>query len=646
MRLLSLAAALAFGAPALAAPPTDVAELFPPTALAYAELNAPGELAPQFAALVKGTALEDGFAFVHDRKRAAKTVADLKAQEQLAALALLASPEVLAEFGKVRGAAVALLGFNENGQPEVAVAVLTGDSAALGLAARALVTAAPNVRKVAEVGKVPIYQFRAPPVNIDNNTGRPVLDTEKPPAEGAHEPTFAYVPGLFVAGTSKAALAPVLARFAGEGKGSLRDAPGFKESATEFRKPGLFFYANVSDLADKLNAAARVDPRAGDADWLTQFRILAGSKAAKHLAGRAHFRNGGFAIEATVALDSAHPSPLGALLAGGAANWDRLRHARKPALGAFTVALPPKDRPAAVVGILDALAKAGGEIGRMPGDVLKELQEKQKVPVGDALFGKLNAVTVVLPTKQELPKGATPLPVFVLHCESAEAATAWEAALPKLIGELAGEPAPKPSSETVGAVKVFSLAGALPWKAPLHYARDGATLVLGLDRKLVAGALASDAVGALTGDKALPLPAGDRGAVGALNLGAALTALLAPRAPATPEPPRAPNPRGRREAALTEPPAIEDDGRPSGPETRAGAEKARAAFATALGDLTAALGARASATELRFELFVPNVQNGGLKQVIAAGANWLEKEVVRGTSDDGRGPYGRFREDR
>jgi hypothetical protein len=648
MRLLSLAAVFAFGAHASAAPPVDVAELFPPTALAYAELNAPAELAPQFAALVKGTALEDGFAFVHDRKKGAKTLADLKAQEQLAALALLASPEVLAEFGKVRGAAVALLGFNENGQPDVAVAVLTGESAALGLAARALVTAAPNVRKVGEVGKVPVFQFRAPAINIDNNTGRQMLDTEKQPAEGAHELTLAYVPGLFVAGTGMAAVAQVLTRFAGEGKGTLRDAPGFKESAAEWRKPGLFFYANVPDLAAKLNDAARADPRAGDADWLTQFRLLAGGKAAKHLAGRAHFRDGGLAVDVSVALDPAQPSPLGALLTGGAANWDRLRHARKPALGAVAVALPPKDRGAAVAGILDALAKAGGEIGRLPSDVLKDLQEKQKVPVGDALFAKLNAVTVILPHKQELPKGATPLPVFVLHCETAEAATAWEAALPKLIGELAGEPAPKPSSETVGSVKVYSLAAAVPWKAPLHYARDGATLTLGLDRKLVAGALAADAVGALTGDSALSLPATARGAVGALNLGAALEVLLAPRQPAAPNAPGAPPPRGRggeprvAPPAVEEPPAFDPDGRPVGPEARADAEKARAALATALGDLTVVLGARARATELRFELFVPKVQNGGLKSVIAAGANWVEKEFARSGLDDGRGPYGRF----
>lgn len=629
MRLLSLAAVFALGAHASAAPPADVAELFPPTALAYAELNAPAELAPQLAALVKGTALEDGIAFVHDRKAAAKTLPGLKAQEQLAALALVASPEVLAEFGKVRGAAVALLGFNENGQPEVAVAVLTGESNALALAGRALVTIAPNVRKVGEVGKVPVFQFRAPAISVDNNTGQPMLDKDKPPAESAHDITLACVPGLFVVGTSKSALAPVLARFAGEGKGSLRDAPGFKERAAEFRKPGLFFYANVPELAAKLNDAGRADPRAAGADWLTRFRILAGGKAAKHVAGRAHFRDGGLAVDVAVALDPSEASPLGALLAGGTANWDRLKHARQPAVGAVTVALPPKDRAAALVGILDAVAKAGGEIGRLPSDVVKELRDKKAV--SDALFDKLSAVTVVLPSKQELPKGATPLPVVVLHCETADAATAWEAALPLLIGDLAREPAPKPSSETVNGAKVFSLTGAaLPWKAPLHFARNGATLALGLDRKLVAGALSADAVGSLTGDKALSLPAGDRAAVGAVSLGEALGALLVPPPAGAP---------GLRE----EPPAIDANGRQITEEARQDAAKARAAFLAAFGELPpAAFGARRTANELRFEFFVPKVQNGGLKPVIAAGASWLEKEFAL-TSGPLNGPYGRYR---
>lgn len=625
-RLLLLAAALALGAPLRAAPPADVADLFPPGTLAYAELHAPADLAPQFAALVKGTPLADGVAFVHEKRAAAKTVAELRATEELAAVALLAAPEVLAEFGKLRGVAVGVVGFGATGEPEAALAVLTGDSAAFGLAARALVTAAPNVRKVAEVGKVPVYQFRAPAVNYDN-TGRPVLDTSKPPAEGARQATFAHLPGLFVAGTSRAAVGAVVQRFTGDARGSLRDAAGFRAAAAEFRKPGLFFYASAPDLFAALDAAGRARGDVAAPEWLTALRVVAGDKALKHVAGRAHFRDGGLAVECATALDPAHTSALAALLAGGAAQPELLAHARRPAIGAVAVALPPKDRAAALTGFLDALAKAGGEIGRLPGEALKELEAEHKVPVRDVLLGKVRAVTVAVPVKQELPKGAVPLPVFVLHTEDAATATAWEEALPKLVSVLAGDAPARPSSEPVGGVKVLSLPGTgLPWKAPVHYARAGTRVAVGLDRKLVGGALAADAAGAALGEGAFGLPRGDRAAVGALNVGPALAELFAPPAGPT----------------RNEPPPLDANGTPVPEEVLKGAAKARAAFFAAFDDLPPlALGARASGTEVRFELFQPRVQNGGLTPVLAAGADWLVRAL--GTGASGPGAYPRFR---
>src|SRR5262249_29148096 len=122
-------------APVSAAPPADIAELFPPGTLAYAELHNPVELAPQLAAVFKGTALEDSIPFIHGRKDAAKTLFDLNGKRQLALLGLLTSPEMLAEFKKLHVAG-GLTGFTENGDPDAALVVLTHDSPAAGLAAR------------------------------------------------------------------------------------------------------------------------------------------------------------------------------------------------------------------------------------------------------------------------------------------------------------------------------------------------------------------------------------------------------------------------------------------------------------------------------------------------------------------------------
>ncbi len=88
---------------------------------------------------------------------------------------------------------------------------------------------------------------------------------------------------------------------------------------------------------------------------------------------------------------------------------------------------------------------------------MKDVETKHKFSVRDGALAKVRAVTVIVPTKQDLPKGAKSMPMLVLHLEDAAAGTAWDEFLPKLVGEIAGEKPPQPSSETVGGVKVHSL---------------------------------------------------------------------------------------------------------------------------------------------------------------------------------------------
>ncbi len=601
---------------ACAAPPADIADLFPPGTLAYAELHNVAELGPQLAAVFKGTPLEDSVPFIEGKKGSAKTLQELNARRELAELALLVSPEVLAEFRKLGGVAVGLTGFNDRGEPEVVLAVLTGDSAAAGLAARAFVTTSTGLRKVADVSKVPVFQYRPPVINYDVN-GNPKLATDKPPVEGPHERTFAYTPGLFVAGTSKAALAPVVKRFTGEEKDALGGTDGFKSAAAEYRKPGLFFYANAPELVAKADAAGRARGVPIDLDPLAWLKLTANPKALKAVAGNVRFRDGGLALTVSLKLDSAHTSPLANLFSGPPVKVDALHHARKPASFAATINLPEKNRGAALVGFLDALAKANGELGRLPGEAVKELEAKYKVPLTDGLLAKVRSVTVIAPGKQELPKGAKPMPMFVLHMEDATAATAWEEFLPKLVADVAGEKTPaQPSSETVGGVKVLSLPGTgLPWKAGVHYARRDAVLVVGLDRKLVGAALAPDAATSVAGgDKPLSLPAGDLVLLGALNLGDLIGAF---ELPATSGPVRPFEPPGR--------PKFGDNLIPPD-EVLKEADKARAAFVAAFGELPpAVVSVRRVGDELRLEVFQPKVQGGGLTPVIDAGVNWFDK---------------------
>lgn len=615
IRLSALVALIAFAAPAPAAPPTDVADLFPPNTLAFVELHAPADLGPQLGALFKGTPLEDSLPFIEGSKASAKTVQELQGKRELALLALFAAPEMLAEFRKLGGVAVGVTGFGPGGEPEIALAILTGDSAAAGLAVRAFLTTDTNLRKVTEVSKVPLFQSRPPVLNYDPN-GMPKLDTSKPLAEAPYGPTFAYTPGLFVAGTSKGAVAGAVKRFLGEEKGTLRESASFKAVAAEFRKPGLFFYADAAELTAKLDGAARNRGAPFDSDLFAWLKLVANPKALKNIGGGAHLRDGGLALVASGALDPAQKSPLTDLLAGPPVKVDLLHHARRPAAFVAAVNLPEKGRAEAVVGFLDALAKTGGELGRLPKDVVKDVEANHKVPLAD-LLGKVRSITVIVPAKQDLPKGAKPLPTLVLHFEDAQAATAFEAAVPAVAGEVAKEKPAQPASETVAGMKVYSLAGtALPWKSSVHYARDGSVLALGQDRKIVGAAVTADAVASVAGGpRPLVVPAGDLALLGTFNLGelvagAALPSAADGRSPFAPQPalPRAGEVLNAPEEAVKE------------------AEKARAALLAAFGELPpASVTVRRDGRTLRLEVFQPKVGNGGLTPVINAGVNWFDK---------------------
>ncbi len=599
---------------ASAAPPTDVATLFPSETVAFAEVHGPAELGPQLAALFKGTPLENSIPFIHSKKDQARTIQDLRAKKQLAELALFVSPEVLAEFRKLGGIAVGFLGFNSRGEPEAALAVLTGQSAAAGLAARMFVTTTPSLRKVAEVSKVPVFQHRQPRIQYDAS-GQPKLENDKPLEEGLHERTYAFTPGLFVVGTSKAAIAPLIKRFLNEEKGSLGSRPSFKAAAVAYRKPGLFFYADVPAILTQFDAASRARSEPLDSDMLAWLRIVVSQKAMKTVAGLAQFRDGGMALAIGAQFDPAQKSPLAHLLSGPVVTSESLAYAKKPAIVAASFNLPEKDRAAAIVGFLDATAKAGGVLGRLPGDVLKELEENRKVPVR-ALLTKVRTVTVVVPAKRELPKDARPMPMLVLQLDDNASATAWEEMLPKLVAEIAHEkqPAP-PSSETVGGVKTFSLpATGLPWKTAVHFARKDATLVIGQNRNHVAGALIP-AAASVTGSKPLPLPEGELKLVGTLGLGQLIGAIEF--APGTGSGPPLnsilPVSRGR---------LIPSDERVKAADT------AQAALAAAFEKLPpVVLTVRRSGDELKLELFQPKVQNGGLTPVIGAAANWFDKLI-------------------
>ncbi len=618
----------------MAAEPTDVADLFPPSTLAYAELTNPAALAGQLSAVFQGTALEDSIALIHKRKDAATSLADLQGKRELAALGLLVSPEMMAEFKKLRGVAVGLVGFSETGEPEAALVVLTSDSPGAGLAARAFLTMTPNLRKVAEVAKVPIFQYRPPAISYDM-MGMPVISNDKPPMESAHDLTFAYTPGLFVVGTSKFAISHAIERFLGDKQPGLAGTRLFQEAAAIYRQPGIFYVVNFPEFEAKTFSANKVKGGMAEPDVYAWFKMVANPKAIKSIAGNIRFHKGGLLGTSSLAFDPKSKSPLVDFLSGPGVKLAFLHQAQRPTSLAFAATWPEKNRAASVVGFLDALAKANGQIGKLPSDVVKELADKHKLPINEELLNKTAAMTLVIPTRQELPKGTKPLPLLVLHTDDEVTAKAWEEFLPKLIGELSGAATPpRPSSELVGGIKVFSLAGSgLPWHGPIHYAHSGQTVVLGLDRKLVSAAvLAEPSTSLAGGDKALHLPPGEPcalfGAVSLLEAYADLNEKQRPEGQVVPaEPPLGPGGNN----AIPIPESVLED-----------LKKARKEFLTAAESLPpATFLVRRVGTELRLEIFQPTIEAATLKPLIASGVNWLDKWSGVMASQNAQGIEGR-----
>lgn len=633
-----------------AADPTDPAELFPPGTLAYVELHDPATAGPQIAAAFKGSQLEDSIAYIHQRREKSKDPRDHFSKEQLAVLGLIASPEMAAEFKRLRGLAVGVVGINEQGESEYAVAVLTGESSAAGLAARAFLTLT-SLRKVAAVGDVPVYQFKQPAMGYDPN-GRQTLQNDKPPPEGAYEPTFAYLPGLFVAGTSKKAISEVIARFQGKAKDSLATVSSFKESAAAHRKPGLFFFANVPEFCARLDEVKKKSSvgMEMEPDALGWFKVLVNAKATRAVSGNLAFRDGGLAVTFGCNLEPGQKSPLLDALSGPGVKIALLRHTPCPATFAFAVAFPEQNRAAAILGFLDGLAKANGSLGRTPSEAVKELEEKLKKPISATLLARTKAATVILPVKQDLPKGAVALPLVVLHTESPEVAVAWDDFLPKLLGDMGGGDAPQVAMETIDGLKVSTLPGGnLPWKSAVHYARKDGTVAIGQDRKLVAAAAKGEAAA-----PSLAVPTENASLAGSLGAGGLVRLLtevkklegpVVPRGPATPAKVQPNSGFGQ----FGGPGGFEDvptlPGTANLPEKQQKSEDAaKEAFFKALDALPpASFTMKRAGNDLRIEMFQPKLQGGGMAPLINSAVGWFDQVLNRYSNPNGYGGRYQFR---
>lgn len=486
--------------PSLAvAQPRDVAALFPPSTVAYAELRDPASIADGLAAIVKGSPFEDGLKLLHDRKDAAKELRLVGGSTALAGAALLASPEFLSEFRRIRGAAIGFFGLTAGGEPKIAACVLTGDSLAAALYARSHLANESTLRRVAVVDGVPIFQSRALPAQaFDPNTGKPVPFEPKAATEGPCEPTYAYTSGLFIVASNKEAIADVLARNRGIARDSLATSIDFPAQ----RPAGIHAFVRMIELVRLADMAKKRHKEILPAELVAVLKLVLNPRSVPIMTSQGTLGLTGLRWTIDLQLDAEQTSPLLDLLAS-AVPAEAARSIPAIAAGHFSVGLAPPERRAAVLlAFVNALLSAHGNVGRTATEWIEQWEARSKLPLRAKLLPEVRGLSLILIPKPELPPRIEPLPLAALHLEAG--ASDWESAIPKFLAAVDGrDPSAKPSSETIGNVKVWtaSLAG-----TPLHFARRENTWIFGLDRKQLAEccsgggpipALADLAVGAI-----------------------------------------------------------------------------------------------------------------------------------------------------
>ncbi len=467
-RLTIVLAAGAVPAAPLRADVADVAELFPADTLAFAEVVRPGEFAVAAASLLNGSPVAEPLRLVHDRIERAKLPRGVLSRQRAGWLALLAAPELAAEVKRVRGAAGGLVGFGPRHEPRFAAAVLLGDGYAAGFAVRAFLNSAPDVRRAGAIDGVPVFQRR---------TG------------GATEWTYAYTPGLFAAGSDRAAVADVLRRFAGAGGAdSLAATESFQTCRAARRQPGVLVYALPPALFAGFEAANRAGGSRAGEELLALVRFVVDPKSVRLVRANLGIESDVVTVSAEARLDPDRGGPLAGLLSGPRISRDDFRLVPGRTGWTVTVSLPERERRAkALLALVDSIARASGTPGRLPSQAVAVADRGPGPKIADELLSSVVQVTVFRP---EGSADGRAWPVIALRTQAEADARRWEQAVAKLVA-LATGAAEHVTAEAADGVRVVSatskdLTGEFRWYA----ARSGPIIAFGPERSLVTESVA------------------------------------------------------------------------------------------------------------------------------------------------------------
>ncbi len=501
--LFSIAAAAILATACQAQQVKDLSTLFPPNSLLYFEVVKPAEISRECMSMVKGTILENMIPYMakwHEKD----PVGGFGDRQGIGMASMFASPEFLAEAGRLQGAAFAIVGLNKKQEPEMVFVLLSGESNFPGIMLRTIL-AELDTRIAAEVEGTPIFgfkpmMFRQVAAGAVANPAAPGAPPAPPPPPPPLEaPFIAKIPGAIIMGGNTDSVSDVVRRIKSKEKSpSLSDHPEFKESSSLRRKPGLFAYVNP---VRGLDAIAKADPKAlkeQEPRWAME---MLNPKAFRSVAAHLALSEGTLDFQVGAQLEPSQSSPILDLIADQRVSLPIFQPVPKDSTVAFSFAL--KDGEKRWSQILTAADAIVGADGPKPSDQIHAIEEKLKVSIGKEIFGRIAAVTVALPEKQELPKGAMEIPMIFVTGNDPGATEQLEKLVAPILSMVAGETV-DPITQTIDGIKIRSVSGAhFQWKAPLHFGRSGTTLAIGLDRKLVASSLSGKIGTSLLGDPKL-----------------------------------------------------------------------------------------------------------------------------------------------
>jgi hypothetical protein len=457
----------------------DAAELLPASTLACIEVRQPERLFREAAALLKGSTLDDLPRRLAKMRTAGAPVNNWQVRNHLTGLGVFLGSETINEAGRIRGGFVALTGFAKDGTPEVVAVLQTGSSNFPGLMMRIVLTES-WTHIVGEVEGVPLYRQR---MQIFAPGG-------PQPQERESGPVMAQLPGTLPFGSSVDSLKEVIRRSKGKSADtSLASVQAFKKSAALRDRPGVFAYLDATALAAQLDEQTRQSGHLLGRTWAV-LKTALGDETVRNLTASLTLRNGELELQVTVNLTGKGNSPLLQLLPDKAAGRELLHFAPTDALLAVAGGFGEGEkRWKTFLTLLDALDKLDGrgEANR-PSKIIGEMEEKLKLRIGKDVLARINAAALAVDSSIRKDHPAHPLLIF-RAADAESARTCEEKELPKLFGLADGEVTLPAEEEiqgqrirTVGPTKLFG-------RQSVHYERQGAVLVLGLDGKRVAGCL-------------------------------------------------------------------------------------------------------------------------------------------------------------